>query len=80
MFRNAERACADSGDRADRRDLARMLGMAPRTRYGQAENGKQALPAEKARWLSRYAKVRARHAASEAAWLEKNPPQPEKAP
>ncbi len=58
----------------DRRELARMLGYGSENSLRQAENGKQVLPDDKARWLERYAKVRTRHAASEAGWLEKNPP------
>lgn len=62
----------------DRRELARMLGYGSENSLRQAEAGKAALPEDKARWLERYAKVRARHAASEADWLEKNPPSNEK--
>jgi hypothetical protein len=64
----------------DRRDLARMLGYGSENSLRQVEAGKQALPADKAAWLARYAKVRARHAASEAAWLQKNPPPLRKTP
>ena len=60
----------------DRRDLARMLGYGSENSLRQAETGKQALPADKARWLARYAQLRQRHAISEAAWLEKNPVPP----
>lgn len=62
----------------DRRDLARMLGYGSENSLRQAESGKQALPADKMAWLDRYAKLRARHAKSEAAWLEKNPAPAEK--
>lgn len=58
----------------DRRELARMLGYGSENSLRQAEAGKQAISADKARWLERYAKIRLRHAASETAWLGKNPP------
>lgn len=58
----------------DRRDLARMLGYGSDNSLRQAESGKQALPADKARWLAAYARMRTRHAKAEAEWLAKNPP------
>lgn len=62
----------------DRRELARMLGYGSENSLRQAEAGKQEIPDDKARWLEQYARVRARHAKSEAAWLQKNPPPAEK--
>jgi hypothetical protein len=62
----------------DRRDLARMLGYGSENSLRQAESGKQALPVAKLRWLTRYAKLRERHAKAEAEWLEKNPAPNEK--
>lgn len=58
----------------DRLALARMLGYGSENSLRQCETGKQALPDDKARWLERYSKVRARHAKAEEEWLEKNPP------
>jgi hypothetical protein len=51
-----------------------MLGYRSDASLRQAEAGKQMLSAEKARWLERYARHRARLAAVDAAWLAKNPP------
>lgn len=58
----------------DRRELARLLGYGSDNSLRQCEAGKASLPAEKAKWLEGYAKLRAKHAEQLAKWLHKNPP------
>jgi hypothetical protein len=60
--------------RLDRKALARLLSYSSENSLRQCEDGKQRLPPDKAAWLERYARMRARQAEAEAAWLEKNPP------
>jgi transcriptional regulator with XRE-family HTH domain len=58
----------------ERRELARLLGYGSDNSLRQCERGKATLPADKAKWLEGYAKLRARHAEQIAKWLQKNPP------
>ena len=58
----------------ERRELARLLGYGSDNSLRQCEAGKAALPADKAKWLEGYAKLRAKHVAALSAWLERNPP------
>jgi hypothetical protein len=58
----------------DRKALSKMLGYSSENSLRQCEAEKQALPADKAAWLERYARMRARQAAAEAAWIARNPP------
>lgn len=58
----------------DRRELARLLGYGSDNSLRQCEAGKATLPEDKARWLERYAKVKAGQHKALAAWLKLNPP------
>jgi hypothetical protein len=58
----------------DRKALSKLLGYSSENSLRQCEAGKQALSADKAAWLERYARMRARQAAAEAAWIAGNPP------
>ena len=58
----------------DRREIARLLGYGSDNSLRQCEAGKATLPADKAKWLERYAKVRSGQHQALAAWLKLNPP------
>lgn len=58
----------------ERKVLVRLLGYSSDNSLRQCEEGKATLPDTRALWLEGYARMRARHAAAEAAWIEKNPP------
>jgi hypothetical protein len=57
-----------------RRQLARRLGYSSETSLRQVEAGLQVLPAAKAEWLRRYARMCDRLAHVELRWHERNPP------
>lgn len=58
----------------DRRVLARLLGYGSDNSLRQCEAGKAALPTDKASWLEKYAKIRARQTETLTNWLLRNPP------
>lgn len=60
--------------RLDQREAAALLGYASHNSLRQVMDGKASLPPDKAAWLERYLRFRARQAQADAVWLEKNPP------
>lgn len=64
--------------RLDQREAAALLGYASHNSLRQAMAGRITLAPDKAAWLERYLKFRARQAQADAAWREKNPPPQDK--
>ena len=56
--------------------LARMLGYNSEASLHHVEEGRVALPEDKAEWLERYAEFRSQQNTDAVAWLQKNPPPP----
>lgn len=57
-----------------RREIARLLGYRSDNSLRQCEQGQGTLPEDKAKWLVRYARLRARHTREVEEWLMENPP------
>ena len=62
----------------DQREAAALLGYKSHNSLRQAMAGTITLAPDKAAWLERYLRFRAKQAQADAAWLEKNPPPQDK--
>jgi hypothetical protein len=56
-----------------RRELAELMGYSSHNSLFQHINGRTTMPDDEAAWLERFARLRTRFAAAQAAWLIKNP-------